>query len=202
MCASQVIRGVRQTIGCNRMKTYQLHDETGRLLAFEIDNAWLQPRGMPGVIAHLQGAHLLRRSCDGSLDERFRFQVGEECFLVLEVGGDSKRYWVGPESGGFTTVTATVCAAFSKSSPDLWFRVLRFGAIATLVVGCGSLAALWFVALPESVALFGVWALVAGGLGVLGVIILAVAGVTGMSVKPDETRTQSTESMRGWRTRA
>jgi hypothetical protein len=44
--------------------------------------------------------------------------------------------------------------------------------------------ALAFVALPESVALFGIWALLSGALAVLGVSILAVAGVTGISVPP------------------
>lgn len=108
------------------MKTYDLHDEAGRVLAFEVDNFWLGRKGTAAIVQSIPDATVIRKpgAIATSGEEGFLlFQIGARRFVAWEPWGDSSRYWIGPDPPGYSEDTEMVRAAF-QNIPRAWFAAL------------------------------------------------------------------------------
>lgn len=89
---------------------FDLLDEDGRLLAFEVENAGLDRRGVCRIVGAIPGARITRRPkfLSWLREEVFcEFLVDGKKFIAWEPFGDNSRYWIGPGS--------TECLAQTKS---------------------------------------------------------------------------------------
>lgn len=72
----------------------------GRLIAFEIDNAYIGPAAVARLLGQASSVSDVKRrrlfSGDGDVHVRFKHQ-GQPC-IVWEPYGDNSRYWIGPEN--------------------------------------------------------------------------------------------------------
>jgi hypothetical protein len=100
------------------MRTYDLHSQTGELLAFEVSSLL----GVSGAARILEGLPRVRvverqRLFRGLRDEeiRIRFEYEGERFTVEEPFGDSSRFWVGPESRTPTPRLDPIREAFARA---------------------------------------------------------------------------------------
>lgn len=124
------------------MRTYDIHDEQGRLHAFEVSNALLGRRQACAVIHDMAGAVVLRHarrmfSREPDNDEFCEFRVGNEIFVMWEPWGDNSRYWIGTRPPHTCAELEQVRAAFCAYRPLLHvWGVLRlfFFAFGTVVV--------------------------------------------------------------------
>lgn len=80
------------------MKTYPIKDKTGRLYAFEIENAYIGLRPLVGTISSVPGVSDIRsRAADERPDDvRVTFRFAGGAFVIVEPFGDNSRYWIGP----------------------------------------------------------------------------------------------------------
>ena len=100
------------------MKTYDLHNNEGRLFAFEVDNAFLGRRGACRVIRSIPNVKILRepKFLSWFREEVFcEFELGGHTFEVWEPYGDNSRYWVGPEPVVLTEQITDIRAAFAAA---------------------------------------------------------------------------------------
>ncbi len=171
--------GVRQTPRRDEsMKVYDLRDAHGRLTGFEIDNWWLQPRGVQHVLRRFGSARVLPSS--GAADERARFEVGGVCFQVVEPFGDSSRYVVAPQAG-VTPLLAEVRQAFAEHRPSLWFRMAGVASAASMLGGVALVVAFRAALIGQAWVAVGVSGLIVGSMGFFLLVVLAVLGLTGGS---------------------
>ena len=82
------------------MRTYDVNDEQGRALAFEVPNALLSRRQACAAIHDMPGAVVVRHarrsfSRERDNEEFCEFKVGDETFVMWEPWGDNSRYWIG-----------------------------------------------------------------------------------------------------------
>jgi hypothetical protein len=158
------------------MKVYDLHDAQGRLTGFEIDNGWLQPRGVRYVLNRLPRARTLPPS--GAPDERARFEVDGVRFQMIEPFGDNSRYLVTPEVG-VTPLTADVRRAFADYRPSASFRVAGGVASTALLVGAVRLLAFGVGLVDEGWAPVGLGGLLGGAMALFMLVVFAVMGLAG-----------------------
>ena len=81
------------------MRVYNIHDEQGRLFAFEVSNFLLGRMGAIRVISRISGARNVWTPSLSwfSLDVFCRFELDGVTFEVDEPFGDNSRYWIGPK---------------------------------------------------------------------------------------------------------
>jgi hypothetical protein len=105
------------------MKTYPAKTSPdGRLVAFEVENAYIGAAAVARLLEQAAGVSEVRRrrlfSGDGDVHVRFRHR-GQPC-IVWEPYGDNSRYWVGPESPeAFTEDLREVERVFDEYSPPM-----------------------------------------------------------------------------------
>ena len=106
------------------MKVYDLHDEEGRVFAFQIQNVVIGRREVCYVASRIPGAMLLQRPV------RFLSWFRESTFCEFELEGvrfsadegpwgDDSRYWVGPEPPRWVPQLQVVRQAFLDDRPLL-----------------------------------------------------------------------------------
>lgn len=97
------------------MKTYDLTDDEGRLLAFEVSNAFLSRKTACRIAQQIPDAILVRgpRIC-ASEDEFCEFEFEGVRFVLWEPWGDNNRYWIGPKPERWVPQTARVLEEFAK----------------------------------------------------------------------------------------
>ena len=106
------------------MKTYDIRDDAGRLLGFEISNTWLSRRQAAFIVASVPGVTITRPvrrpfSMEPAIDEFCAFHVEDvECFL-WEPFGDNSRYYIGSRAERASDQLAMIREAFSRVSPVL-----------------------------------------------------------------------------------
>ena len=100
------------------MRTYDVHSQTGELLAFEVSSL-LGVSGAARILEGLRGVRILERQrlFRGLRDEeiRIRFEFEGERFTVEEPFGDNSRFWVGPESRIPTPRLNPIREAFARA---------------------------------------------------------------------------------------
>ena len=119
-----------------RMETYELHDEDGRVFAFEVNNAGLGRKGVCRVVETIPGAQIIRRPkfLSWFREEVFcEFSVGGKTFVAWEPFGDNSRYWIGPEPVEWLAETQSVRDAFDAHKESRIFRRIGFVVGAFLV---------------------------------------------------------------------
>ena len=158
------------------MKVYDQRDAQGCLTGFEIDNGWLQPRGVRYVLNRLPRARTL--SLSGAPDERARFEVDGVRFQMIEPFGDNSRYLVTPEAG-VTPLTADVRRAFADHRPSAWFRVAGGVASVGLLVGAALLLAFGVGLVDPGWAPVGLGGLIGGVMLLFLLVAFAVLGLAG-----------------------
>lgn len=120
------------------METYELLDEDGRVLAFEVNNAGLGRKGVCRVVETIPGAQITRRPkfLSWFREEVFcEFSVGGKTFVAWEPFGDNSRYWIGPEPTKWLAETRSVRDAFDSHKESRLFRRVGFVAGAFMVAG-------------------------------------------------------------------
>ncbi len=104
-------------MGVSRMKTYPLHDDAGRVFAFEISNWRLGRRRACRIVRSVPGVVLTRvpKVFSWFREDSFcEFVVEGETFEVHEPFGDSSRYWIGPTNPRWLPQTERVLEAFAR----------------------------------------------------------------------------------------
>jgi hypothetical protein len=102
------------------MKIHEIHDAEGRLLAFEVDNAFIGRSTVASIVRTINGAELLELHRSWwRVDEFCRFRIAGVEFRVWEPFGDNSRYWVGPEPPHVCPETSMVRGAFEAYEPVL-----------------------------------------------------------------------------------
>jgi hypothetical protein len=97
------------------MRTHDIKDSQGRILAFEIDNLFVSRRHVCRILRTIPGLLVLRTPCflTRSKEEEFcEFELGGQKFTAWEPFGDNSRYWIGPEPMGWSEQVALVRNAF------------------------------------------------------------------------------------------
>ncbi|PVZ70359.1 hypothetical protein [Pelagibaculum spongiae] len=75
------------------MKVHSLHDENGKLRAFEVTSTWVRMDPLLKILISVSGVSDVKRSWFN--DDRVSFKYhGYDC-VVNEPWGDNSRYWVG-----------------------------------------------------------------------------------------------------------
>ncbi len=102
-----------------------LDDQTGKLVAFEVENMYVSPATAVSVLSGVEGVSDLRRRLPFSSGEeihvRFRFR-DVEC-VVWEPFGDNSRYWIGTDGPEAVDVDQ-LQQAFDEHRPRLGRRIL------------------------------------------------------------------------------
>lgn len=80
------------------MKTYPIKDETDRVYAFEIENAYIGLRALVHILCGVPGVSDVRSRVpfERSGDVRGTFRFAGANFVIVEPFGDNSRYWIGP----------------------------------------------------------------------------------------------------------
>ena len=82
------------------MRTFQLHNDDGISIGFEISNSFFSSVGIARCIRRIKGCEIVSRRRWFSADEiHVRFSFSGKRFVVWEPFGDNSRLWVGPEDG-------------------------------------------------------------------------------------------------------
>ena len=130
------------------MKVYDLHDEEGRVFAFQIENLVIGRRGVCHVVSRIPGATLVRRPV------RFLSWFRESTFCEFELEGvrfsadegpwgDDSRYWVGPEPPRWVPQLHVVRQAFLNHQPLL--DAGPFSLVRIVIVGIVFAIVAWIV---------------------------------------------------------
>ena len=85
------------------MKIYDIEDDRGRTLAFEINNVWMSRRRFSRIVARIPGVTVTKRPRFFSWfagDVFCYFELGGTKFEAEEPYGDNSRYWIGPRGVG------------------------------------------------------------------------------------------------------
>jgi hypothetical protein len=111
------------------MRIYELHDQRGRVFAFEIGVPWGGRRRVCSIVRKIPGARVIRapRLLSWFREEAFcQFEIGGVRFQALEPFGDNSRYWIGPtDAPRWHPETEAVLRAFAGAS--LRGRLARYG---------------------------------------------------------------------------
>lgn len=105
------------------MNTYSAKTSPdGRLVAFEVENAYIGPAGVARLLQQAAGVSEVKRrhlfSGDGDVHVHFK-HLGHPC-IVWEPYGDNSRYWVGPENTeAFTEDLREVERVFDDYRPPM-----------------------------------------------------------------------------------
>lgn len=99
------------------MRTFDIVDPEGRLLAFEVSTFLLSRRGIVRLLAGISGVRLVKtgRLPAPSEDEFCEFECGLSRFAVWEPFGDSTRFHVGPKPMAWTSEISLIREQFQKS---------------------------------------------------------------------------------------
>jgi hypothetical protein len=115
------------------MKTYDLKDEAGRVIAFEVGNLLLTRGGACRLVRRIPGCRVIRwfsLFMRWSVEENevfCEFEVDGLLFVIMEPWGDSSRFWVGPktEEGVVPTWSPAVDRVWSAfSAARLFFGII------------------------------------------------------------------------------
>ncbi len=81
------------------MRTYELHRDDGYFLAFEIENIYVRPKKIGGILSTVDDVTdvKVRRLFGASSDVHVAFKYLGIDYIVWEPFGDNSRYWIGPE---------------------------------------------------------------------------------------------------------
>ena len=99
------------------MKTYNLTDSNGELIAFEVSNTLLSRRKAVKVIEKLNGVEILKRPKWFSFknqDVFCEFVYEGTTYQIEEPWGDNSRYWIGPKSKGPNNKVGEILECFNN----------------------------------------------------------------------------------------
>jgi hypothetical protein len=108
------------------MTTFPIVDpESGRIFAFEVENAYVSPRDIGRILAGIEGVSALRMRpvFRPPSDEHLSFRYRNQACTVWEPYADSSRYWIGPRKGR-DVCFSEIEAAFRAYDPPLAKRLL------------------------------------------------------------------------------
>jgi hypothetical protein len=109
------------------MRTYPIVDDHGRLVAFEVPNAYVGIGAVARLLRGVRGVSEVRRRAlfGGPDDVHVAFQYDGTPFMVWEPYGDSSRYWIGPKAGVSAGIdVAELHGVFQRYRPFLLRRLL------------------------------------------------------------------------------
>src|SRR6266404_2861359 len=153
------------------MKVYDLHDEQGRLRAFEIENSTISRGAVVRILKSIPGL-VVKRSQPWyrfGLEDFCEFELGGTTFEASEPWGDSSRFWLGPPSVPYAEQIGVVRSAFVRHSAPRWVFPLRV--LSWVLLALGALAYLASRSLEPSLAIVGVLAFFCGGLTLTGALV-------------------------------
>lgn len=105
------------------MQTYPAKlSPDGRLIAFEIENAYIGPTAVARLLGQVSSVTDVkrRRLFSGGGDVHVRFKHRGQSCIVWEPYGDNSRYWVGPEDpDAYAASLQDVAQIFDAYSPPM-----------------------------------------------------------------------------------
>lgn len=101
------------------MRVYDLHDQEGRVFAFEVNNFFLWRQGLIRIVSGIPGSRIAWRPSLSwfSPDVFCRFEIDGVEFEAWEPFGDSNRFWIGPEPVRWVPQVEKVREAFARARP-------------------------------------------------------------------------------------
>jgi hypothetical protein len=109
------------------MRTYPIVNADGsRILAFEIENAYVSRGTIAGILKQVDGVENVRRPrFVKSHDVRIEFSYQGREYVVWEPYGDNSRYWIGlKESEAGDANVLMLEAAFKRYRPPLYRQII------------------------------------------------------------------------------
>ncbi len=107
------------------MRTFQLHNDDGKSIGFEISNSFLSSGGIAKFIHRIKGCEIVGKQRWFSANEvHVRFSFSGKRFIVWEPFGDNSRLWVGPQDGE-TVTPETIDELKSKFEATSRLGILR-----------------------------------------------------------------------------
>ena len=97
------------------MRVYDLHDQEGRVFAFEVNNFLLIRADIVSIARKIPGVRIVRhpRRLSWLREEIFcEFELDGIVFEAWEPFGDNSRYWIGPEPARWVPQIEAVRQAF------------------------------------------------------------------------------------------
>jgi hypothetical protein len=109
------------------MDTYPCMDEkTGLSVSFEIENVYVSPSMVAGVLSKVDGVAnvKVRRLFSKWEDVHIWFRYKNVDCIVLEPFGDNSRFWIGPKNAEEKFDVHDIENAFKDYKPPFFRRVL------------------------------------------------------------------------------
>lgn len=110
------------------MKTFPSKSSPdGRLIAFEIENAYIGPTAAARLLEKADGVSAVqrRRPFSAGDDIHVRFEHHGHSCILWEPYGDNSRYWIGPEDAeNFSGDIRGIETVFNQYSPPMHRRML------------------------------------------------------------------------------
>ena len=82
------------------VETFPIKDKDNQIFAFELENVYISPKTIAGILQRTDGVREVRRNpiLFHSNDVYINFTYKNKNYIVWEPFGDSSRYWIGPDS--------------------------------------------------------------------------------------------------------
>lgn len=111
------------------METHPIHDseQPTRIVAFELDRMLLRPWTVIALLSHHSGVRRLvkRGVSSGGSDVHYEFQFHDRPYVVRELRGKNRRYWIGPRHGvGGAGDISELEELFKRYPAPLWRRIV------------------------------------------------------------------------------
>ncbi len=119
------------------MEIFPIKDDSGSLIAFEIENAYISLGKIASLLTGLDGISRVRKRSifSGRSEVRVQFRYAGKNFAVIEPFGDSSRYWIGPcddFSSASSGPVAVLAETFTSYKPPLVVKII--GDLVTLKI--------------------------------------------------------------------
>lgn len=100
------------------MRVYDLKDDRGRVISFEVENLFLSRNRTGRIIRRIPNVNVTKGPqlfSFSEADEFCEFEIQGEKFVACEPFGDNSRYWIGTQSGKWCEQIEIVRNAFIQS---------------------------------------------------------------------------------------
>lgn len=114
------------------MKTYDITDKEGRLLAFEVENLFLMRRDVGNAFKSVPGMKVTKPASPYG-DEFCECELNGKRFVAWEPYGDNSRFWIGPSPPEWNPDIEILRSAFAGFRP--FWGILRGLCFLALLAG-------------------------------------------------------------------
>ncbi|WP_147455611.1 hypothetical protein [Solilutibacter pythonis] len=108
------------------MRTFSVVDESGGIVAFEIENIYVSRSDVVRILRRVDGVKnvCMAGRFGGTNEMRVNFEYMEKPHVVWEPFGDSSRYWIGAADANYSVALSKLQYAFDAYHPTWWRRLM------------------------------------------------------------------------------